>query len=488
MKKLLIVLFIYLLNFFPYFPLSTFHFPLYAEPTNYTYNYDFWLEQVSSPDAYYVNGYVLGTTLGVGSFRDPQGLFVRENRVYICDSGNNRIVLLVWENGEHRLVTTVDSVEIKGVKSPFNYPMDIFESREGFLYIADTNNHRILKLDRDWNYVASILKPDDESIEEYSEFLPLKLTVDFANRLFVLARNVNKGLMEFDSRGDFSGYMGANKVKVKIIDYVWKLLSTQAQKERMELFIPTEYSNLCLDKDGFIYVTNSSGQTDPIRRLNAMGQDILIRNGYKKPIGDLAYGNAGGVVGPSRFIDVAAMDNDSYACLDRVRGRIFLYDFQGNLLYAFGGLGNREGCFLQPTALAQMGHSLYALDSRAAALTRFDVTSYGEKINMALDEYQAGRYESSAVIWEDVLKMNGNYDLAYIGIGRAALRQGEYQKAMKYYKLKHYREGYGKAFQLYRKQYMEENLWKILLILAVIILVPPLVKISLNIAREVREE
>jgi tetratricopeptide (TPR) repeat protein len=282
--------------------------------------------------------------------------------------------------------------------------------------------------------------------------------------------------------------MGANKVKVNIIDYAWKLLSTQAQRERMELFIPTEYSNLCLDRDGFIYATNSSGQTEPVRRLNAMGQDILIRNGYKKPIGDLAYGNAGGVVGPSRFVDVAAMDNDSYACLDRVRGRIFMYDFQGNLLYAFGGLGNREGCFLQPVAIAQMDNSLYVIDSRAAALTRFDMTGYGEKINQALDEYQAGRYESSAVVWEEVLKMNGNYDLAYIGIGRAALREGNYQKAMKYYKLKHYREGYGKAFQLYRKQYMEENLWKILLILAVIIIAPPLVKFSVNIAREVREE
>jgi len=379
-------------------------------------------------------------------------------------------------------------VTINGAESPFNYPMDIFESRDGSLYVADTNNHRILKLDRDWNYITSILKPDDESIDENAEFLPLKLVVDFANRLFVQARNINKGLMEFDSRGVFSGYMGANKVRVNIIDYIWKLLATQAQKERMELFIPTEYNNLCLDRDGFIYVTNESGQVDPVRRLNAMGQDILIRNGYEDPVGDLAFGNAGGIIGPSKFIDVAAMDNDSYACLDRTRGRIFMYDFQGNLLYAFGGLGNREGCFLKPVALAQMGpHSLYALDSDTTALTRFDMTSYGVLINRALDEYHAGRYEASAEVWEEVLKMNGNYDLAYIGIGRAALREGEYQKAMTYYKLKHYREGYGKAFQLYRKQFMEENLWKMLLILAVILLLPPVVKTAVKIVREVKE-
>ena len=471
-------------------PNSSFLIPhyLYAEPTNYTYTYDFWLEQVASPDAYRVGAYLLGSNFGIGNFRDPQGLFIREDRIYICDSGNNRIVLLrAHENGEYSLITVVSSIMIDGAESPLNYPMDIFESRDGYLLIADTNNQRILKLDREWNYLSSIHKPDDESFGDNMEFLPLKLVVDFASRLFVQSRNVNKGLLEFDSRGEFSGYMGANKVKVDIIYYFWKVVSTKAQKEQMYLFVPTEYNNLCLDRDGFIYVTNTSAQSEPVRRLNAMGQDILIRNGYEYPRGDLAIGNAGGISGPSRFIDVAAFDNDAYACFDRVRGRIFLYDFQGNLLYAFGGLGNREGCFLQPTALANMGYSLFALDSRTAALTRFDLTGYGAKINEALDEYRAGRYESSASVWEEVLKMNGNYDLAYIGIARAALRQNDFLKAMKFYKLKHHREGYGKAFQLYRKQWMEENLWIILLVLAVLIIAPPGFRYCRKIIREILE-
>ena len=134
-----------------------------------------------------------------------------------------------------------------------------------------------------------------------------------------------------------------------------------------------------------------------------------------------------------------------------------------------------------------MGYSLFALDSRSTALTRFDLTDYGALINRALSEYHSGRYESSAAAWEEVLKMNGNYDLAYIGIGRAALRQGEYQKAMKYYKLKHDREGYGKAFQLYRKQWTEENLWKILLIIALALIIPSAIRLGIKIGREVME-
>ena len=142
---------------------------------------------------------------------------------------------------------------------------------------------------------------------------------------------------------------------------------------------------------------------------------------------------------------------------------------------------------MAPVALDRMGYSLFALDSRSASLTRFDLTGYGEKINLALGEYKGGRYESSAAIWEEVLKMNGNYDLAYIGIGRAALRQGDYQKAMKFYKLKRYREGYGKAFQLYRKQWMEDNIGKILIIIALLGFGPPLVKLVIKIRREIKE-
>ena len=462
--------------------------PVFAAPTNYTYNYDFWLEQVASPDAYRVSAYILGTSLGISHFRDPQGLYIRDNRIYVCDSGNNRIVKIeVQEDGSHVVTANVSSVLINGERSVFNYPMDIFENRDGNLYIADNGNNRVLVLDNNWNFIHEILKPEDDSFGEFTDFLPAKLIVDFANRLFVQAQNVNKGLMEFDSRWEFSGYMGANKVNVNIMDYVWKLLSTQEQRARMELFIPTEYSNVAIDNDGFIYVTNSAGQTNPVRRLNAMGHDILIRNGYEDPVGDLVFGDAAGIRGRSRFIDVVAFDNDSYACFDRQRGRIFLYDFQGNLLYTFGGVGNREGSFMMPTALDRMGYSLYALDSRTAALTRFDLTGYGLLINRALDEYKAGRYESSADIWEDVLKMNGNYDLAYIGIGRAALRQGEYQRAMKYYSLKHHKEGYGKAFQLYRKQWTEENLWWILLVLGLIIFLPAIIKFSIKTIKEIKE-
>ena len=91
----------------------------------------------------------------------------------------------------------------------------------------------------------------------------------------------------------------------------------------MESFVPTEYDNVYMDYEGFIYVctTNASeadiksGKTDVVRRLNLMGNDILIRNGNQNIIGDVEWDNAGGYNGPSMITDITALDNDTYGCL-----------------------------------------------------------------------------------------------------------------------------------------------------------------------------
>lgn len=469
----------------------------YAEETNYTYNYDFWYEQVASPDAYYVGDYLTGVDFGLSNFKEPQGLFIRDNHIFVCDTGNNRIVWIDFneKDGTYALNKVVESVMINGEESKFSAPSDLFETKEGEIYICDQKNERILHLDADWNFIQAIGRPDDLSFSSDAQFLPSKLIVDSAQRIYVQATNVNKGLMEYDNQGNFTGYMGANEVTINMADYIWKtVFSTKAQQAQMELFVPTEYNNLCLDYDGFIYTTTSTFDenaimdADPVRRLNAMGKDILVRNGYENPIGDLATGTAGGIGGCSRFVDVVALENDSYCCLDKTRGRLFMYDFQGNLLYAFGGNGNKKGYFQYPTAIDEMGYSLFVLDLKSASVTRFDLTEYGSCINEGLRQYKKGHYDESAVYWEKVLKMNGNYDLAYIGIGRAALRQGDYKKAMHYFKVKNDSVNYGKAFQLYRKQWMEQNIGKIIAIIVILILLPKVIRMIRKFYKEVTEE
>ena len=209
-----------------------------------------------------------------------------------------------------------------------------------------------------------------------------------------------------------------------------------------------------------------------MRRLNNLGGDILIKNDKNPPIGDLEWITGSTANGPSKLTDVAVLDNDIYVVLDRIRGRIFGYDGQGVMLWAFGSKGNIEGMFVNAISIENMGHDLYVLDQVQNSITVFTPTEYGNLVYGAIDAYLTGDYDGSADLWREVLKMNANYPLAFRGIGRAIMREDRFEEAMRYFKLAHDRESYGRAFKLYRKEWVEKNIWWILLLLAGLLIIP----------------
>lgn len=445
----------------------------------YTYNYDFWGDVQYSPDAYSVAGVFTAADMGLeDAFKSPQGLFVYEDMIYICDSGNNRVIE-VKRTDDATLEVQRIITEFKGdvEVNTFAMPTDVAVTDDGYMYISDQNNNRVLKLDMDLNYVMEFTKPTDPNFDQELTFLPDKLAIDSAGRVYCVAVNVNKGLIKYEADGTFAGFVGATPVTYDWTDYIQKRLSTKAQRAQLESFVPTEYDNIYMDHDGFIYAVTSnvsesdvdSGAADPVRRLNLMGNDILVRNGEWFIIGDLYWGEAGGYKGTSLMQDITAFENDVYVCLDRNRGRLFAYDDQGRLLYAFGGNGNMDGYFKQPTALEHMDHDLLVLDAQDNSVTIFTPTLFGSLIFQAIEQFQDGEYVESGETWQKVMDLNGNYDLAYIGIGRSLLRQEKYKEAMEYFELKYDEDNYSRAFKQYRKIWVEENIgWIFALVFAVL--------------------
>lgn len=449
---------------------------------NYTYNYDWWGDVQGSPDFYTVTGAYTSVELGLDkNLSSPQGLFAAGNLIYLCDTGNNRIIELEKvSESELEVVRIIDEFKGDVENTGFSGPTDIAVSEEGDFYIADKGNARILKLDKDLNYLMQFDKPVDSTLDPAAIFQPSKIAIDTAGRVYCVASGINKGLIKYENNGEFSGFVGATKVRFNWTDYIWKRFATQAQRDRMESFVPTEYDNLYMDYEGFIFVVEGDHEAEDlkantdsaVRRLNLLGNDILVRNGDWVVYGDLYMGSGGGYEGPSSFKDVTALDNDVYICMDDNRGRLFGYDEQGRMLFACGGNGNMDGYFKKPAALEHVGTDLIVLDSMDCSLTLFTPTEFGNLVYQAMEQFDAGEYDASEASWRRAMELNGNYDLAYIGIGRALLSQERYEEALDYFEIKYDADNYSKAYKQYRKEWVEEHIGGIIAVILALFLIP----------------
>ena len=465
---------------------------------NETYTYDFWEDPEMSPDAYRVSHVLYADDLKLDvPLKNPQSIFAHNNHIFVADTDNSRIIELEYTEKKTLVpVRIIDQVKESPLllNNKLNRPYDVYVDKKENLYIADTDNGRVIKTDKDLNVIHVYIEPDDPTYEKDKAFLPVKVLADDKGRVFILSRNGNKGFFKYEYDGTFDGFFGATKVIVSAADRLWKKFATEAQKARMQLFVPTEYSNCYMDNEGFIYaVTKSfddsalfSGAAKPIRRLNALGNDILIQNGYEYVVGDLQWGNAAGIVGFSKMVDITVLDNEVYLALDENRGRIFAYDNQGYLLFVFGGRGNIDGFFRSPSAMDHIGKDIFVVDAVNAAITVFTPTEFGNLIYTATEQFGVGEYDASAETWAKVLQYNGNYALGYIGLGKSYLRQKKYKEAMEYFKLKRDSRDYSKAFKYYRKEWVESHFAIIVVILLAIVLIPMFVRLIKRIKWEIR--
>ena len=90
-------------------------------------------------------------------------------------------------------------------------------------------------------------------------------------------------------------------------------------------------------------------------------------------------------------------------------------------------------------------------------------------MHQAVELYDEGRYTEAKPIWEDVIKRDGGYPLAYIGLGKAALNEGEYTKALDYFETAYDQDDYDKAFKYAREDFVEENFTVMIVVLIVVI-------------------
>lgn len=428
-----------------------------------TYNYDYREYIHYTPAAYIPAGNIstldmmLEDGTPVGMLNNPQDMCIAPNGdVYICDSGNNRIV--VMDNQMSKCLKIIETFDNNGKEDKFKQPTGVCVSENEQLFVADSQNRRVVVFDLEGNYIKKIDNPQSESLEDNYVFTPLKVTVDYADRVYVIASGMFEGIMVFESNGEFASFFGTIDVQISLWEKFWKRLATKEERSNQKLFIPTEFTGLDIDPDGFVYATNiSTDGIQGVRRLNPKGEDVIKKGQNKNVGGDLWIDGSSDYSGPSQFTDVVYRENGIYSCLDRKRGRVFTYDHEGNLLYIFGGLGSQEGTFQLPTAIEDIGGRLVVLDATKGEIICFEETEYGRVINDAVALRYDGDEASAVQLWQRVLELDENNELANTGIGKAYLTSGDYENAMKYLKLGMNRDYYSIAYRRYRNGILTEN-------------------------------
>ncbi|MBQ6563685.1 MAG: gluconolactonase [Clostridia bacterium] len=442
-----------------------------------SYNYDYWNNILYTPAPYVPDGSIAGAGLvwegsPLGAFRSPQDLCVSpDGRLYIADTGNNRIVVL---GSDLKTVSQIISgFEADGLPQTFSSPTGVAVSQNHQLYVADSQNHRIVVLELDGSFVKYVQNPQSEVLDEGYIFTPLKVSVDYADRVYCVAQNMFQGIMVFTAEGDFTGFFGTISVKISLWEKFWRKFSTKEERSKQQLFIPTEFTGIDVDDEGFVYASNKDTEgIQAVRRLNPKGQDV-IRKGMKENLGgDLFFGTVGNYSGPSQIVDVVYRDHGIYSLLDARRGRVFTYDHEGNLLYIFGGIGTQEGTFRLPAAIEQFGNRLLVLDSQQANVNIFSETEYGALINQAVSLRFNGDEAQAVPLWNEVLRLDENNELANAGIGKAYLSAGDNEKAMTYLRRGMNRAYYSVAFKRWRNEALRGNIsWFLTALIVLVVLI-----------------
>ena len=419
----------------------------------------------------------------------------KDGNLFIADSDNNRIVVL---NKYYSAIATITTyVDDYGREQTFKDPQGVYvtnpdisvDSRK-LIYVCDTGNARIVVFDEDYNYVKTLEKPESALLNAEA-FKPSAIAVDKYGRIFVVSLSCFEGIIVMSDEGDFTGFIGAQKVTYSVLQMIWRRFQTREQRASQIKNLSVSYNNITVDDYGFVYVTNNkidenkqfaaikskAADFSPVKKLNSAGDEIMKRNGFFDPGGEVAVSTFTNAIGVSSIIDVAIGEEDVWSILDQKRSRIFTYDQNGNLLYAFGDkgdqLGNGEN-FVSITyqrVRNEAGEETYyfvALDNTASGykITVYSPTEYCDTIIAAIRNQNDHKYSESIMYWQDVLTRNNNFDLAYIGIGKALYNQGKYDEAMEMLASAYETEQYSKAFAEIRK----DILGRFLLVFAIVVI------------------
>lgn len=431
-------------------------------------------------------------------FADSEGF------VYVVENGNaatdkGRVIVL---DRTYKAIAVIESYTDEfGRPQSLNKPAGLFvtdpeltaeadDKKE--IYVCDTENKRIVVFDETYAYKRTIECPN-HSLLKKEKFHPIAIAVDKYGRIFVVSDYDSSGVIVLSADGKFTGFIGASKLTGTVWQRIKRRFTPKDALNDQGSASPVNYANITVDENGFIYVCSKFDTTlseerlgvlkskdaskSPVKKLNSSGAEIMNRNGFFDPSGEVT--NFQGDL--SSIVDIAVGPEGTWSILDSTRSRIYTYSANGELLHAFGGLGDSLGMSKEPGQAraityqkkvedGKVSYVLLMLNTNGSAMQihPFTPTPYCETILDALAHENRNEYEDAQEYWQEVKTKNNNFDLAYIGIGKALYSQGKYVEAMEILEKAYEIEYYAVAYQETLSSFISGNLlW---LLIAVVVL------------------
>ena len=365
----------------------------------------------------------------------PEEMFLApDGFLYVADTGNGRIIKL---DAEFQITAEFGQGILES-------PTGLFVDEDGTLYIADADKNTIVILDANGSLINEFGRPSEPLFGANRAFLPRKITVDARKNLYIISEGSVDGLIMMNTNGNFIGYFGANSADMSLKMVLQRLFLTE---EQLDQFIRNEAaspSNIAIDNQSLVYtITSGTDSNQSIRKFTVSGRNLL----------DWTFGS-------NNFRDISVSEDGLLLTVD-ADGLIFEYDLDGTLLFIFGGQDRgdqRLGLLSNPTAIERVGDDIYVLDKDKNAIVTYRVTDFARKLHDGVRLYMDGFYTEARPYFEDVLNYNGLVVMAYQAIANAAYRQGDYANALELFRYAESRRGYSESFWELRNTILQQYL------------------------------
>ncbi len=307
-------------------------------------------EAVNIRTVYETVGKINGYTLGTDSLAAPSDIDCDQNgNLYILDSDNSRILVV---NKNLKLVKEIKDIKYKDETITFSGAKGIYLKKDGKIFVADTNGQRVIVLNPDGKLNQIIGLPEAKVIPEDFNYAPIKVLTDSRDYIYVLSSGSYYGALVYSDKGEFLGFYGANNVKASVLDVfgkLWdRLTQTEAKRASGIQKLPYQFISMDIDDSNFIYTL--TGLTDSIwdvgtgqiRRLNPAGNNILRdKNGINSDTLNFAdesdYRDDSDHPIMTSF-NKLCVDSDGFIyAVDITYGHVFVYDNLCNSFAVFGG-------------------------------------------------------------------------------------------------------------------------------------------------------